>query len=80
MVHMAHPNCRGCVAVATATDVGAADEKSDKSIWQLLNFQCRRIRYRSKKTSVPGFFFAANGGMMSVSDIIMPKERKAFFI
>ena len=35
---------RGCVAVATATDVGAADEKSDKSIWQLLNFQCRRIQ------------------------------------
>ena len=44
MVHMAHPNGRGCVAVATATDVGAADEKSDKSIWQLLNFQCRRIQ------------------------------------
>ena len=43
-----------------------------------LIFDVRESRYRSKKTSVPGFFFAANGGM-SVSDVIMPKERKAFF-
>ena len=28
------------VAVATATDDNAADEKSDKSIWQLLNIRC----------------------------------------
>lgn len=45
-----------------------------------LIFNVGESRYRSKKTSVPGFFFAANGGMLSVSDIIMPKERKAFFI
>jgi hypothetical protein len=31
------------VAVATATDDNAADEKSDKSIWQLLNIRCTRI-------------------------------------
>ena len=31
---------KGGVAVATATDAGAADEKSDKSIWQLLNIRC----------------------------------------
>ena len=43
-----------------------------------LIFNVGESRYRSKKTSVPGFFFAANGGM-SVSDVIMPKERKAFF-
>ena len=30
----------GGVAVATATDDNAADEKSDKSIWQLLNIRC----------------------------------------
>ena len=45
-----------------------------------LIFDVRESRYRSKKTSVPGFFFAANGGMMSVSDIIMPKERKVIKI
>ena len=46
-----------------------------------LIFNVGESRYRSKKTSVPGFFFAANGGgVMSVSDIIMPKERKVFFI
>jgi len=28
--------------VATVTDVGAADEKSDKSIWRLLNIRCTR--------------------------------------
>ena len=33
----------GGVAVATATDDNAADEKSDKSIWQLLNIRCTRI-------------------------------------
>ena len=43
-----------------------------------LIFNVGESRYRSKKTSVPGFFFAANGGM-SVSDVIMPKERNAFF-
>ena len=26
--------------MATATDDNAADEKSDKSIWQLLNIRC----------------------------------------
>ncbi len=31
---------KGGVAVATATDDNAADEKSDKSIWQLLNIRC----------------------------------------
>ena len=31
---------REAVAVATATDDNAADEKSDKSIWQLLNIRC----------------------------------------
>ena len=60
MVHMAHPNGRGCVAVATATDVGAADEKSEYG--SCLIFNVGESRYRSKKTSVPGFFFAANGG------------------
>ena len=44
-----------------------------------LIFNVGESRYRSKKTSVPGFFFAANGGM-SVSDVIMPKERKAFCV
>ena len=43
-------------------------------------FNVGESRYRRKKSAGPGFFFAANGGMMSVSDIIMPKERKAFFI
>ena len=28
--------------MATATDDNAADEKSDKSIWQLLNIRCTR--------------------------------------
>ena len=32
----------GGVAVATATDDNAADEKSDKSIWRLLNIRCTR--------------------------------------
>ena len=44
-----------------------------------LIFNVGESRYRSKKTSVPGFFFAANGGM-SVSDVIMPKERKVIKI
>ncbi len=35
----------GGVAVATATDVGAADEKSDKSIWQLLNIRCTSCKF-----------------------------------
>ena len=34
----------GGVAVATATDDNAADEKSDKSIWQLLNIRCTSFR------------------------------------
>ena len=75
---MAHPNGRGCVAVATATDVGAADEKSDKSIWQLLNFNVGESRYRSKKTSVPGFLLQMS--VLSVSDVIISEERKVIKI
>ena len=37
----------GGVAVATATDDNAADEKSDKSIWQLLNIRCTSHNVRS---------------------------------
>ena len=44
-----------------------------------LIFNVGESRYRSKKTSVPGFFFAANGGM-SVSDVIIPEERKVIKI
>ena len=29
--------------MATATDDNAADEKSDKSIWQLLNIRCTSL-------------------------------------
>ena len=29
--------------MATATDDNAADEKSDKSIWQLLNIRCTML-------------------------------------
>ena len=44
-----------------------------------LIFNVGESRYRSKKTSVPGFFFAANGGM-SVSDVIISEERKVIKI
>ena len=36
---------QGGVAVATSIDDNAADEKSDKSIWRLLNIQCTRQYY-----------------------------------
>ena len=42
----------GGVAVATATDVGAADEKSDKSIWQLLNIRCTSNKKSCKVISI----------------------------
>ena len=39
--------------MATATDDNAADEKSDKSIWQLLNIRCTSYgnRIRAKYTA-----------------------------
>jgi len=38
----------GGVAVATATDDNAADEKSDKSIWRLLNIRCTSYNTSAK--------------------------------
>ncbi len=45
----------GGVAVATATDDNAADEKSDKSIWQLLNIRCTRacLKNHSRNLHAP---------------------------
>ena len=48
--------------MATATDDNAADEKSDKSIWQLLNFRCTSsskvyfLLYTMSDKSRSGFF------------------------
>ena len=41
--------------MATATDDNAADEKSDKSIWQLLNIRCTRacLKNHSRNLHAP---------------------------
>ena len=44
-----------------------------------LIFDVRESRYRSKKTSVPGFFLLQMS-VLSVSDVIIPEERKVVFI
>ena len=44
-----------------------------------LIFDVRESRYRSKKTSVPGFFLLQMS-VLSVSDVIIPKERKVIKI
>ena len=44
-----------------------------------LIFDVRESRYRSKKTSVPGFFFFYMS-VLSVSDVIIPEERKVIKI
>ena len=44
-----------------------------------LIFDVRESRYRSKKTSVPGFFLLQIS-VLSVSDVIITEERKVFFI
>ena len=44
--------------MATATDDNAADEKSDKSIWQLLNIRCTSFAY--KKVSRETFLANSN--------------------
>ena len=36
-------------AVATSIDDNAADEKSDKSIWRLLNFHCTSVFHPNMK-------------------------------
>ena len=35
--------------MATTIDDNAADEKSDKSIWRLLNIRCTRVSTRNQK-------------------------------
>lgn len=44
-----------------------------------LIFDVRESRYRSKKTSVPGFFLLQMS-VLSVSDVIIPEERKVIKI
>ena len=44
------------VAVATATDDNAADEKSDKSIWQLLNIRCTSLPQTGSKACLKKAF------------------------
>ena len=44
-----------------------------------LIFDVRESRYRSKTTSVPGFFLLQMS-VLSVSDVIIPEERKVIKI
>ena len=44
-----------------------------------LIFNVRESRHRSKKTSVPGFFLLQMS-VLSVSDVIIPEERKVIKI
>ena len=42
--------------MATATDDNAADEKSDKSIWQLLNIRCTSLPQTGSRTCLKKAF------------------------
>jgi hypothetical protein len=42
--------------VATVTDDNAADEKSDKSIWQLLNIRCTSLPQTGSRTCLKKAF------------------------
>ena len=51
--------------MATTIDDNAADEKSDKSIWRLLNIRCTRAclkkAFRELRVSVCGSFYPNEG-------------------
>ena len=53
--------------MATTIDDNAADEKSDKSIWRLLNIRCTRAclkkAFRELRVSVCGRFYPNEGGV-----------------
>ena len=59
--------------MATATDDNAADEKSDKSIWQLLNIRCTGYRMeifmKTEVTKLLGIEYPIiQGGMAWVAE------------